>query len=100
MKKKWLIRCGILVIILGLIPLPYTVVPAWRIQLFYADRQPAIGKQVLQQWEDSSALMFSGSSMEELTTDSQGFVAFPERRNYAPQLLRAFSYLMSTIDFW
>ncbi len=69
-----------------LLPYPTTVVPEWRIRVVGGDGAPAVGETVRESWQDYS--LESDGHEEELLTDRDGYVLFPERKIWAPPLFR------------
>ena len=78
LKRAFLILLVIFVIA-GVLWLPYKsgAVPEWRIQIVGTDGHPVEGIDVNEEWLDP--IEDGRTSVDIRQTDTQGFVAFPER---------------------
>ena len=69
-----------------LVPYPTTVVPEWRVRVVDRRGDPMAREPVREIWQHYS--LESASHEEELLTDANGYVVFPERKIWMPLLPR------------
>lgn len=80
-RRKNIILRTFLVLIAGMLPvIPITVVQPWRIQVINGNGEPLVNQPMRQSWHDYSLEFFPfWTHNEDATTDSNGYVEFPER---------------------
>ena len=76
----------LLLTVVMLLPYPTTVVPEWRIRVVDRDGAPVAGEPVRETWQHYS--LEGDGHEEELLTDGNGYVVFPERKIWATPLGR------------
>lgn len=78
----------VLAILVAVSPYESTIVPAWKLRVVDETGTPYVGKQVNQTWKHYSLDKDPGTNIESRYTDSNGYVAFPERTIKASLLSR------------
>lgn len=93
------VSVGVLALLALCIPVrDVVVVPRWRVQIVTADFRPLSDEQVAQAWlEYSMEFWRLGEHVDHRSTDSEGFVEFPERRIRVSALEIALSNLRDLI---
>jgi len=84
--KVKLLLVAVLLTITACIPFPSVTVPEWRVQFVDRKGRPFVGLEVKQTWQNYSTE--NRSHQESRRTDSQGYVSFPERTNWASMATR------------
>jgi len=84
--RKPLKTIAFILVIAGLIPLPYPLCPDWVVTVVDKSGAPVPGMTVTQYCADYSA--FGRRTESDTTTDQHGKVFFKIVRNYSPVLLR------------
>jgi|SRR5271168_5147248 len=71
-----------LILLAGIVlftPYPVSGVPQWKLQILDANGRPAAGAVIQQEWIDPDS-EGEGTPTDTQTSDSNGFVVFPEHR--------------------
>jgi hypothetical protein len=80
--KGTLIVCGIVGLVVLLVPIPSSETPLWTVCVVDEVNKPAAGVKVRESYRNYSAEFNDGE--RDLTTDGKGCVAFPAKRLWAP----------------
>ncbi len=82
--------------VVSLYPATSTVCPAWTIQVVDTAGNPLRGAFVRQVWKDYS--VESASHEQDVHTDENGYVSFPERTVRSSWVARAFGAISQTVS--
>src|SRR5712691_1172685 len=99
MRQTWLptILVGLLgAVVASLYPSTSTVCPAWTIQVVDTAGNPLRGAFVRQVWKDYS--VESASHEQDVHTDENGYVSFPERTVRSSWLARTVGVISNTVS--
>ena len=80
----------------ALYPWKTTVVPEWRVRIVDHSGSPLGHAAVREVWHHSS--LESGSHQQDLVTDKDGYVTFPERTIRAPLALRVLGSMVTKLN--
>lgn len=80
MKKKILIVVLCILVGLAIYPFESTVVPAWRVKVIDPNGAPCENMPVTEMWGHYSLFLLGNNQSEDLVTNRDGIVEFPERR--------------------
>ena len=98
MRKKWrFIISIVLVLFVGLCPYNTTVVPAWKLRIVDEKGQPYANIPATQAWKDYSLELTAGQNLDTRSTNTDGYVEFPQREMSASVLQRIFKTILSAL---
>ena len=95
-KKMVLIAALVAISVIALYPWKTSVVPEWRVRIVEQNGAPVRDTAVREVWHHSS--LESASHQEDLTTDKDGYVTFPERTIRSPLIVRIFRPMVNAIN--
>jgi hypothetical protein len=91
---------SIIIIVLAILlftPFPTVIVPKWGLRVFDVNRNVCANKEVTQTWAHYSIYIVGDFQSEHRRTNGEGYVEFPERKIWAPIILRVVSAVIANI---
>jgi len=94
-KKATLILLVVFALVVLLYPSQMTVVPQWRVRVVDESGTPLANTGVRETWQHYDAE--STGHEEDLVTDHEGYVTFPERKIRAPLAVRIVGRIVNKV---